>query len=229
VAGELDAFLTFGDGMFGKGQSRILNIYGETKDVFENDFGSIQIKSYEMGFSHDATETEEWQPGEGDAVAHDPTFEPVQIAKTVDLSTPYLLQAVYVGAVFDFVWIWQKKAGAARDRSGDYFFKIELKNVTLTNLTWNASDAGSPQETLKLQYRGIKLEYLPQLATGALDKSQKATTKNPITGTDMLELPTAKNKKGKDGGASVSSAQVGDIAKQVTDMLKRNNPGLKLR
>jgi type VI secretion system Hcp family effector len=228
VAGELDAYLTFGEGSYGK-NARPINIEGETTDTFETQFKSVQIKRYDLGFQHDRKATEEWKPGEGDSVPHDPTFEPVTITKVVDVSTPSLLVALYVGAVFDNVWIWQKKAGASKERTGDYFFKIELLDANITSLSWSASDGGPPEETLKLEYRGISLEYVPQQKTGALDQKAAKTTSNPLGGDDpdFLTLPTAKNRKDKNGSA-MSTSDKNDIVKEVLAMLKKHNQGLKI-
>jgi type VI secretion system Hcp family effector len=239
AAGDLDAYLTFEDGWYGKGQSKRLDVYGETRDVFENEYGSIQIKRYDMGFKHDTKTSEETSdPSVSDSIVADPQFEPIKITKSVDISTPYLLQAIYVGCLFKKAYIWQKKAGTSKERSGGYFFKIELRDVSLTELNWSASE-GVPEETFSLEYRGIKLEYLPQTATGALDKSATAST-------DMLMLPKAKNtRNGKDksgGSASSSSSSSGSVSlasmstsdannliRQVTDAIRRNNPRLGLR
>lgn len=234
MAGDLDAYVTFGAGSYGKGGGKTLYIEGETKDVFESKWGSMQIRRYDMEFKHDSRSTEEWQPKEDDSAAHDPQFEPVKITKSVDMSTPDLLVALYVGAVFDWVDIWQKKAGTSRERSGGYFFKISLQTVNITGLQWSAGDSGPPEETLSLQYRGIALEYLPQTASGALDKSASKTTSNPLATVgddgDYLTLPTAKNKdqRGKNG-AGVSSSDKADIVSQVLAELKKHNPTLKIK
>jgi len=242
VAGDLDAYLTFEDGWYGKGQSKHLDVYGETKDVFENEFGSIQIKRYDFGFKHDTKTSEETtDPSVSDSIVADPQFEPVKITKTVDISTPYLLQAIFVGAIFEKAYIWQKKAGTSKERTGGYFFKIELNKVSITELNWSASE-GVPEETFSLDYRGIKIEYLPQTATGALDKSATAST-------DMLMLPKAKNTRNGKGSstsagssssgsnsgsgsaslASMSTSDVNNLIRQVTDAIRRNNPRLGLR
>lgn len=240
MAGELDAYLTFEDGWYGKGQSKHLDVYGETKDVFENKYGSIQIKRYDFGFKHDTKTSEETSdPSVSDSIVADPQFEPVKITKSVDISTPYLLQAIYVGAIFEKAYIWQKKAGASKDRSGGYFFKIELNKVSITELNWSASE-GTPEETFSLDYRGISIEYIPQTKTGALDESGSQST-------DMLMLPKAKNtrngKSASGGGAtasggnsgsgsslgSMSTSDVNNLIRQVTDALRRNNPRLGLR
>lgn len=234
MAGDLDAYVTFGAGSYGKGGGRTLYIEGETKDVFESKWGSIQIRRYDMGFQHDSRSTEEWQPKEEDSAAHDPKFEPVSFTKSVDMATPDLLVALYVGAVFDWVEIWQKKAGTSRERTGGYFFKISLQNVNITNVKWSAGDSGPPEETINLEYRGVALEYLPQLSTGALDKSASKQTSNPLAqvGDDgyYLTLPTAKNKdqRGKNG-AGVSSSDKADIVSQVLAELKKNNPSLRIK
>jgi type VI secretion system Hcp family effector len=228
VAGEFDAYLRFVEGKYGKGQSKILNVHGETKDVAEknnpeSDFGSIQLKRYDMGVSQDTKTSEESQIKDTDNIVADPKFNPVTITKQVDISTPYLLQAVYVGAIFTKAHIWQRRAGASREVSGGYFLKIELRDVSVVDLKWSAGD-GIPEETLSLEYRGIKVEYLRQLASGALDKSAPAST-------DMLWLPKAKNDQtGSDkGGGALSTSDKADLVKQVTDAIRRANPTLKLR
>ena len=97
MAGDLDAYLTFEDGWYGKGQSKRIDVYGETKDVFENEYGSIQIKRYDLGFKHDTKTSEETtDPSVSDSIVADPQFEPVKITKGVDISTPYLLLQNFV-------------------------------------------------------------------------------------------------------------------------------------
>jgi len=102
-------------------------------------------------------------------------------------------------------------------------------------LTYDELNERLPDEVVSPDKLDTLLMMIDEMGIKLIDEldiaeyQQKTTTKNPITGTDMLELPTAKNKKSKDGGGSVSPSQVTDIVKQVTDTIKRSNPALKLK
>ena len=72
AGGGIDAYLTFMGGHAGRGAAP--RIDGETKDVVESGWSSLQILSYDLGFEMIAESTEETVVQSGEAVAHNPEF-----------------------------------------------------------------------------------------------------------------------------------------------------------
>jgi type VI protein secretion system component Hcp len=222
-SGEIDAFLAFGKPMKG-GPA----IDGETLDVIErkaeDGLGkSIQIKGYQTNFKLNTTNTEETHSQAGDAVA--PTFEAKEftITKIVDSASPALLNALRCATRYTRVLISQRKAGGVKGRSGDYFWLIELKNVLISSLTWNADESGPTTETMILTYYDeITVEYYKQKPTGELEQS-------PAWITIPLE-EALKSKNGKDDtAADLSESQVQSVVKRVVQAIKKGNPSLNIK
>jgi type VI secretion system Hcp family effector len=211
MAGGLDAFLTFGQGW---ANSKSIEIDGETTDSFEKGFGSSQLTQYSMGFSLDTAAGTETDNNSGDTATHSPELKPIQVTKMVDSASPMIMQAMTIGTRFEDVWIWQKKSGASKTKSGDYFWMIHLENVNISDCTWSADD-GSLTETLTLTYQKIDVEYKKQLPTGELDKkSQRGRYPEP-----GAKLSVVKSKPNGD------TAQ---IEQKILATLKKLNPSLKI-
>lgn len=219
MAGEtLDAYLTFTSGTAGSGSAP--KIKGETHDATERSGGwdSMQIKSYNLKFELDTSGTEETPNKKGDTAAHHPQFQPVQITKTVDVSSPYLLAALCVAARYDKVWIAQRKAGAMKGAAGDYYWEIELRDVTIKNLTWSASTEGIPEETMELEYQGITAWYTPQKRSGELDLGKAVEYDYDLQSPDP----------GKNNKASMSESDTDAVVKKVLAMIAKANPTIKV-
>ena len=196
MADELDAYLTFSDGTAGTGSFPA--IVGETLDVTEKDFSSMQIKSYRFAFELEDTETEQTVSKDGKTNPHAPSLRALQVTKSLDMASPQLFKALTAAARFDYVWLWQKKAGGQKGASGDYFWMIEMRQVTVTNVEWSANPGDAPEETISLQYQEITAEYLPQKRTGELDQSKRQTADYTP---DTAWVPD-KGDKGKGNGST---------------------------
>ena len=205
MADDLDAYLTFSDGTAGK--SAFPAIVGETHDVTEKDFSSMQIRSYRFGFELEADETEETASKDGKTNPHAPSLRALQVTKALDVSSPQLLKALTSAARFDSVWLWQKKAGGQKGASGDYFWMIEMRQVTVTSVEWAANAGDSPEETVTLKYQEITAEYLPQKRTGELDQSKRQTADYTP---DAAWVPDKAN-KGNNGNKGNGSTDINDF------------------
>ena len=197
MADDLDAYLTFSGGTAGK--RSFPAIEGETHDVFEKDFSSMQVKSYRFGFELEDTETEETVSKDGKSNPHAPSLHAVQITKALDMSSPHLFKALTHAARFDYAWLWQKKAGGKRGISGDYFWKIEMRQVTVTSVEWSAQAGDSPEETIMLKYQEIEVEYRPQKKDGSLDAAIPAEY---VPDTAWVPDKGNKGKNGKSNGST---------------------------
>lgn len=221
MAGEtLDAYLTFTTGRAGRGPAP--EIKGETKDLTEKSAGysSMQIKNYSLDFELETSGTEETSnQKKGELTTHQPNFRDVKITKVVDIASPYLLNALCTAAIYDKVWISQRKSGASKDSTGDYFWEIELRDVTVSTLTWGADESGVPTENLTLKYNGITAWYTPQKRTGELDLGNAVEYD--------YDLQAAK--PGKDRSSSgMNGSDVDAVVKQVMALIAKANPSLKL-
>lgn len=217
MAGEtLDAYLTFTKGIAGRGAAP--EIKGETKDATEKSGGwySMQIKSYAFTFELDTSATEETPNNKGETLAHHPQLKPVTVTKVVDIASPFLLAALCLGAKYDKVWISQRKSGAVKGATGDYFWELELRDVMVANLTWNAADDGIPVENITLEYQGISAWYAPQNRTGelALDKAVEYD----------YDMQSADPGDKKNKTASLSDSDVNDLVKKVLTIVAKSYP-----
>lgn len=180
ATGAIDAFLTFGPAT---ANSKQVDVKGETEDTAHKNYGSCQLLQYNLGFSLDTAPGTETDNKSGETATHAPELKAVQVTKLVDVASPVLMQVMSQAAIFRDVWIWQRKAGAAKGKSGDYFWKIHLENVHISDMNWSA-DPDNLTETLSLNYQKITVEYYKQLETGAIE--QKAITgQYPLPGAKL--------------------------------------------
>ncbi len=213
--GVVDAFITFGNGL-PSGGGRGFTIDGESDDVFEKQHKSSQIQSYTFDFNLSMDSGLETSDGDSGKNTHAPRLEAVTVTKQLDLASPKILFALCNAAVFDWVCIWQKRAGGTKGRSGDYFWKVELRQVNISNLTWTADADGMPVETIRLQYHEISVEYIPQKHTGELDKGRHQTAEY----SDEHDRRTVRDDEGR--------VDIDKVADAVIEKLKRSKkiPGL---
>ena len=135
MAGDsIDAFITFSKGSI-NGQ-RAAEVKGEAQDKVEKNYTSSQIQSYSFEFSLEGDLSEETSDQKGNTQSHHPKANGVTVTKSVDTASPTLFQNFCGAAQYDNVWIYQRRAGAQKGLSGDYFWMITLGDVTVTSLRW---------------------------------------------------------------------------------------------
>ncbi|HWE72372.1 MAG TPA: type VI secretion system tube protein Hcp [Stellaceae bacterium] len=221
AGGGIDAFLYFGRSLKGGKPSQI---DGETTDRIEREasggYGkSMAIQQYTMGFELNTDLTEEHVNESDDKQQHDPTITSITVTKMADAASPYLLAALWQGTQYSDAWISQRKAGGQKGMSGDYFWQIELQEVSISNIQWSASDGGETTETLTLHAaKGIHVYYRKQTHTGELE-SQKHNFHAAIGTTS-----TGKKK----GPTQLDSTQTQSIVNEVLQRIKAKNPTIKI-
>ena len=217
MPGEIDAFLAFGRPI-----ARAPKIEGETFDVIEKEevdglARSIQIKSYTASFEVTTTNTEETNSQSGGTQA--PRWEPgdFTITKQVDAATPALLSSLAKAGRYECVVVSQRKAGGTKGMSGDYFWIIQLNDVAISRLTWNADD-GPTTEQITLKYYGdITVWYYRQKATGALEQTG-------IQGVAQQEQSVKSKNTGDGNGANLgnlTNQQTQDLARKLAPMIAK--------
>jgi type VI secretion system secreted protein Hcp len=222
MADNIDAYLTFGQGRVGR--QSFPQIQGEAQDSIEKDYTSSQIDRYTFGFSR-SRDSENTAKAEEGGFPTGLSFDKVSITKKIDSASPALLRAICVGARFDEVWLYQRRAGGAKGKSGDYFWMITLTHVEIARLSWDGSADGIPTETIELEFGGVDADYVPQKHTGELDKGKHVEWGTPVNW-DAL-AGAADKSGGGDAPAEVSSSQLDTIVAKVLDRLKKTGTPTK--
>jgi type VI protein secretion system component Hcp len=214
MAGEIDAFLYFGPSIDGRKPKQI---NGETGDESESqsDAGgygaSMAIQQYSIGFTHQMDHTEEMKHESDESQMHEPEIGSVTITKLVDAASPYLLGALWKGTQYTDAWISQRKAGGAKGKSGDYFWQIELIEVSIESITWSADAGGQTTEQLTLKAnKGVYVQYFKQLHTGKL-----------VEKADDCKAEVKRVKGKKNGASDLNPSQIDGIVKEVMKRLGR--------
>jgi type VI secretion system Hcp family effector len=217
MAGEsIDAFVWFGKGRAGRNQRGAApQIKGETTDTAYRDSGAIQIRNYTFDFTMQTEGSEEKEGNKGTEELPDPTFAPVKITKTVDTASPLLFEALCIGAKYEKVDIAQRKAGGHGAHSGAEFWHVELRDVTIDNVNWSATETGELTESFSLRYEYIKITYQPQSHKGGIDKPSAVIREHRLKGAEGLK---DKDKKKSDG---MTDAQASGVVDKVIAELNR--------
>ncbi len=227
---SLDAYLVFGNGTAGLGKDAPA-INGESADEATNfddelvEFYPMQLTNYKLGFKLETEGTEETKDKGGETSAHEPELVEVTVTKQLDSASPALLKALCLSACYEKVWIWQRKAGGQKGMAGDYFLKIRLGTVYVAGIDWDASD-GPPTETITLKYQQINIQYIPQSATGKLEKKAAVSYEWPERG---HRHPRKRDKVNGAGSADLSASQVQDVVNKVMQKISQLNPQLHIR
>lgn len=228
MADAMDAFLRFGRALKG-GKPDF--IHGETSDHIEHQQQdghgkSMAITNYSLAFELNADLTEEHQGKDDENQDHDPKITAIKVNKFVDAATPAILEAVHRGTQYKTAMIVQRKAGGQRDRSGSMFWKIEMDEVTITNLEWSGDPSGQTTEVLTLHVaKGVHVEYYQQKHTGEMGAAIPGAF--PILTTSRAR--NQKDGKNGNGDGTLNASQSRSIVNDVIQQLKRNNPHLNIR
>ena len=133
-------------------------IEGESTD---QDFkGKIEIETFGFGVSNEGTMAKGGGGGTGRA-----KFENITITKVIDKSSPKLFKSAATGDHIKKAVISARKASG---KGNQYVYvSYTLEDVMVTGYSTTAVP-GNPvlQETVKLDFTRIKIEYKPQKADG---------------------------------------------------------------
>jgi len=130
--------------------------------------GWLEIKSFGFGIETVIN----MSSASGGAGAGRADFKEFTVTKQVDTCSAPLVKTCVQGGHYKNVKLFLQKMGAASGRTGDPYLKYNFKMVAVQSVEWSGSSGDDvPEETVIFQYGAIKVEYIPQLASGALDKS----------------------------------------------------------
>ena len=142
---------------------KIEGVEGESSDAKHK--GQIEIDSFSWGVSNAGSMASGGGGGSGKA-----SFQDFHFTKTVDKSSPKLMEAATTGEHLRSVELVVRKAG------GDQleYYKIELQDVVITGYSTTGSSGEAPTESVSFNYSKIMFEYTPQNADGTAASPVKA-------------------------------------------------------
>ena len=134
---------------------KIEGVDGESTDAKHK--GQIEIDSFSWGVSNSGSMAAGGGGGAGKA-----SFSDLHFTKTVDKSSPKLMEAVATGEHLRSVDLVVRKAG------GDQleYYKVTLQDVVISGYSTTGSSGEAPSESISLNFSKIVFEYTPQNADG---------------------------------------------------------------
>lgn len=154
-----DAFLVFDSG-------NTVSIKGEaTRKGFEN---AIEIED----FSFDVENAVSIGSQTGGAGVGKVKFNPFQIRKRPDLSSPMFFQHCAAGTHFQKVSILLNKAGGTTSVT---YLKFTFSTVFVSKVSWSGeTSSDTPVEDITFEYGSLEIQYTPQKSDG--------TSGSPVVG-----------------------------------------------
>lgn len=134
---------------------KIEGVDGESTDAKHK--GQIEIDSFSWGVSNSGSMAAGGGGGAGKA-----SFSDLHFTKTVDKSSPKLMEAVATGEHLRSVDLVVRKAGGEQLE----YYKIELQDVVISGYSTTGSSGEAPTESISLNFSKIVFEYTPQNADG---------------------------------------------------------------
>ena len=134
---------------------KIEGVDGESTDAKHK--GQIEIDSFSWGVSNSGSMAAGGGGGAGKA-----SFSDLHFTKTVDKSSPKLMEAVATGEHLRSVDLVVRKAGGEQLE----YYKIELQDVVISGYSTTGSSGEAPSESISLNFSKIVFEYTPQNADG---------------------------------------------------------------
>ena len=141
---------------------KIDGVEGESTD--DKHKGQIEIDSFSWGVSNAGS----MATGGGTGKA---SFSDFTITKTVDKSSPKLMQAVATGEHLKTVDLSMRKAGGTQM---DYYV-IHLEDVLVSSYSTSGGSGEAPMESISFNYQKIEFQYIPTNADGTAAAAVKAS------------------------------------------------------
>jgi type VI secretion system Hcp family effector len=94
------------------------------------------------------------------------SFNPFQITRSIDKSSPVLFQNACSGKAFQTVGLGLRK-GVGDDTTGQFFLSFLFKLVAVKTISW-AHDEEAPKETVAFEYGGLQVRYGVQNPNGQI-------------------------------------------------------------
>ena len=129
----------------------------------ENHKGEIEISSWSWGVSNSGSMAAGGGGGAGKA-----SFSDFHITKTVDKSSPKLMEAVATGEHLKSLTM--RKSGGNQQE----YYIIHLSDIVISSYSTSSGSGDKPIEEVSFTYQKIEFEYIPTNADGTAAPSVKA-------------------------------------------------------
>jgi len=121
----------------------------------------------------------------GGAGAAKAKFDSMQITKGVDSASPFLFSLVGTGGHFPDATLYVRKGGATAD-----YLVYKFKMVFVSEIKWSGANGDdTPEESIKLVFGAMQVNYTPQTQAGALQPKPVVATWNQVTNSTTLDMP----------------------------------------
>ena len=121
----------------------------------ENHKGEIEISSWSWGVSNSGSMAAGGGGGAGKA-----SFSDFHITKTLDKSSPKLMEAVATGEHLKSLTL--RKSGGNQQE----YYIIHLSDILISSYSTSSGSGDRPIEEVSFTYQKIEFEYIPQNADG---------------------------------------------------------------
>ena len=143
---------------------KIEGVDGESTDAKHK--GQIEIDSFSWGVSNSGSMAAGGGGGAGKV-----QFQDFHFTKTVDKSSPKLMQAVATGEHLKTMDLTVRKAGGTQME----YYVIHLEDILVSSYSTSGSSGGLLMEEISFNYQKIEFEYIPQNADGTAAGAVKAS------------------------------------------------------
>jgi len=151
---------------------------GETTDDFFKTKNAFEVREFSFGVENPNT----IGSATGGAGGGKAKFNTFTIKKSVDQASAPVYQAMVAGAHFPSIMLICRKSGGQKLP----YLQFAFVGVFVTNINWNGGGGEADfEETVVFQYQAMAVQYMQQLASGAVGKKQQAmwsvTTNTPTS------------------------------------------------
>ena len=140
---------------------KIEGIDGEASG--ENHKGEIEIQSFSWGVSNSGS-----MAGGGGGGAGKASFSDFHITKTLDKSSPKLMEAVATGEHLKSLTL--RKSGGTQQE----YYIIQLSDILVSSYSTSSGSGDKPMEEVSFTYQKIEMQYIPQNPDGTAGEAVKA-------------------------------------------------------
>jgi type VI secretion system secreted protein Hcp len=188
-----DAFVIFKNGT---GDQAAYTISGESQDPTYGTKGAFEISEFSFG----AENTLSIGSSTSGAGAGKCTFKEFTVKKLVDKGSPYLLMTLGSGGHYDKVYLYIRKSGAEKGKTGGAYLVFCFGMVAVKSIEWAGSTGDdTPTETVIFEYGALLVGYFQQKKGGGFETTQQVGGWSRV---ENCELP---------GGSQIALAKT-DVA-----------------
>lgn len=138
----------------------------EGESIADKHKGEIEIDSWSWGASNSGSMASGGGGGTGKV-----SFSDFHFTKTVDKSSPKLMQAAATGEHLKTVDLTVRKAGGTQME----YYTVHLEDILVSSYSTSGSSGEVPMESISFNFQKIEFQYIPTNADGTAAEAVKAS------------------------------------------------------